>query len=79
MRSIERRGALTTSDDILAAADGIMIARGDLGWKSPLSKSPGSKKQIMRKANLLGKPATTATQMLESMVANCSSHLVPSY
>jgi pyruvate kinase len=67
---IERSNALNHLDDILAAADGIMIARGDLGVEIPIEQIAGVQKQIMRKANLLGKPVITATQMLESMVAN---------
>jgi pyruvate kinase len=67
---IERRNALNHLDDILEAADGIMIARGDLGVEIPIEQIAGVQKQIMRKANLLGKPVITATQMLESMVAN---------
>ncbi len=67
---IERSNALIHLDEILAAADGIMIARGDLGVEIPIEQIAGVQKQIMRKANLLGKPVITATQMLESMVAN---------
>ena len=67
---IERSNALNHLDDILAAADGVMIARGDLGVEIPIEQIAGVQKQIMRKANLLGKPVITATQMLESMVAN---------
>jgi pyruvate kinase len=67
---IERSNALNHLDDILAAADGIMIARGDLGVEIPIEQIAGVQKQIMRQANLLGKPVITATQMLESMVNN---------
>ena len=67
---IERSNALNHLDDILAAADGVMIARGDLGVEIPIEQIAGVQKQIMRKANLLGKPVITATQMLESMVVN---------
>ena len=67
---IERSNALNHLDDILAAADGVMIARGDLGVEIPIEQIAGVQKQIMRKANLLGKPVITATQMLESMVEN---------
>jgi pyruvate kinase len=65
---IERAGALAHIDEILEAADGIMIARGDLGVETPLEGIAVIQKQLIRKANLLGKPAITATQMLESMV-----------
>ncbi|MBU0679850.1 MAG: pyruvate kinase [Proteobacteria bacterium] len=64
---IERAGALDNIDQILLAADGIMIARGDLGVEIPIERIAVVQKQIMAKALLLGKPIITATQMLESM------------
>jgi len=64
---IERAGALHHIDDILKAADGIMIARGDLGVEIPIEQIAVVQKHLMRQANLLGKPVITATQMLESM------------
>lgn len=67
---IERSGALNHIDEILHAADGIMIARGDLGVEIPIERIAMIQKQLMHKANLLGKPVITATQMLESMVEN---------
>jgi len=67
---IERKNALHHLDEIIAAADGIMIARGDLGVEIPIEQIAGVQKRIMRKANLAGKPVITATQMLESMVDN---------
>ena len=67
---IERSNALNHLDDILAAADGVMIARGDLGVEIPIEQIAGVQKEMTRKANLLGKPVITATQMLESMVVN---------
>jgi len=64
---IERIGARNHIDDILDAADGIMIARGDLGVEIPIERMAIAQKLLMHKANLTGKPVITATQMLESM------------
>jgi pyruvate kinase len=67
---IERSRALSRIDEILESADAIMIARGDLGVEIPIERIALVQKQLMRKANSLGKPVITATQMLESMTAN---------
>jgi pyruvate kinase len=67
---IERADALAHIDEILAAADGIMVARGDLGVEVPIEEIAWRQKQLIAKANLSGKPVITATQMLESMVAS---------
>lgn len=67
---IERMGALVHIDEILKAADGIMIARGDLGVETPIEGIAVVQKQLIGKANRLGKPAITATQMLESMATH---------
>jgi pyruvate kinase len=67
---IERSGALRNVETILQAADGIMIARGDLGVEMPIEQLPGIQKELTRQANLAGKPVITATQMLESMTSN---------
>jgi len=65
---IERAGALAHIDEILNTADGIMVARGDLGVETDLERMAVVQKQLIGKANRLGKPVITATQMLESMV-----------
>jgi pyruvate kinase len=67
---IERREALENLDGILDAADAVMIARGDLGIEMPTEQVPIIQKKLIRKANLLGKPIITATQMLGSMTKN---------
>lgn len=67
---IERSRALDNLDDIFHTADGIMVARGDLGVEIPIARIAVVQKQIMRKANYLGKPVITATQMLETMTSN---------
>jgi len=67
---IERAGARNHLTEILQAADGIMIARGDLGVEIPIEQIALAQKNIMRQANLMGKPVITATQMLESMTTN---------
>jgi pyruvate kinase len=67
---IERSRARDNLDGILQAADGIMIARGDLGVEIPIEKIAVAQKYLVRLANLTGKPAITATQMLESMTTN---------
>jgi pyruvate kinase len=65
---IERKEALENIDEIIMVSDGIMVARGDLGVETPIEKIPSVQKKLIRKANALGKPVITATQMLRSMV-----------
>jgi pyruvate kinase len=67
---IERANAVAHFDEILAAADGIMIARGDLGVEVPIEEIAYMQKQLIAKTNLAGQPVITATQMLESMVSS---------
>jgi pyruvate kinase len=67
---IERADALAHFDEILAASDGIMIARGDLGVEVPIEEIASIQKQLIAKTNLAGQPVITATQMLESMVSS---------
>ena len=67
---IETRDALTHIDEIIDIADGVMVARGDLGMAIPLVTVPRVQQLLIGKANCAGKPVITATHMLRSMVDN---------
>ena len=68
MAKIEKPAAVERIEPILERADGLMVARGDLGVEMPLEQVPGLQKSLTRAARRAGKPIVIATQMLESMI-----------
>ena len=70
LAKIEKPAALKDYDAIMAAADGIMVARGDLGVELPVTSVPPIQKQLVRRARAAAKPVIVATQMLESMITS---------
>ncbi len=70
LSKIEKPSAVADLEYVIAASDGIMVARGDLGVEMPVEKVPGIQKRITRLARAAGKPVIVATQMLESMISS---------
>ena len=69
MAKLEKPAAITQLEQIVHAADAIMVARGDLGVEMPAEQVPAIQKRIVRMCRRMGKPVVVATQMLESMIA----------
>jgi pyruvate kinase len=68
MVKLEKPSAVEQLDEIIDLADGVMVARGDLGVELPAERVPAIQKRILRSCRKLGKPVIVATQMLESMI-----------
>ncbi|MGH2865758.1 MAG: pyruvate kinase, partial [Solirubrobacteraceae bacterium] len=67
---LEKPQAVEHASDIIAAADGVMVARGDLGIELPIERVPLVQKQLLELAGWMARPSITATQMLDSMVSS---------
>ncbi|MFD1441627.1 MULTISPECIES: pyruvate kinase [Lacticaseibacillus] len=67
---IESQEGINNADEIIRLADGVMVARGDMGVEIPYEEVPAVEQELIHKANLIGKPVITATQMLDSMQEN---------
>jgi pyruvate kinase len=65
---MEKPQAIEAMEEIVRTADGVMVARGDLGVELPLEQVPGIQKRLVHRANLLGRTCIVATEMLESMI-----------
>ncbi|MEM9268518.1 MAG: pyruvate kinase, partial [Pseudomonadota bacterium] len=70
MSKIEKPAAVDAFEEILAASDGIMVARGDLGVELPINSLPPIQKRMVRACRRVGKPVIVATQMMESMISS---------
>jgi pyruvate kinase len=70
LAKLEKPSAIKSLEAILMEADGVMVARGDLGVEMPPEEVPAMQKRILREARYAGKPVIVATQMLESMITN---------
>jgi pyruvate kinase len=69
MVKLEKPSAIGHLDELIEMADGVMVARGDLGVEMPAEDVPAIQKRVVRRARLAGKPVVVATQMLESMIS----------
>ena len=70
LAKLEKPAALYALDEIIALADAVMVARGDMGVELPMEEVPAKQKKIIRHARRAGKPVVVATQMMESMITS---------
>ncbi len=71
---IESQEGIDNLEEILELSDGLMVARGDMGVEIPLEQVPIVQKHMIKRANEVGKPIITATQMLESMTSKSKTN-----